>query len=366
MLFLGKASNYKFSDTLRHTFAWGTNRDSMRLKQHLAGRYGSTPSRVALYQSGRSAICEALKQLVPEGSEVIINGLTCYAVVEAVHSAGCTPVFADIVEENLHYDARNLMKTLTKHPKTKAIIIQNTLGYPVDITTIARVVKKHKLAVIEDLAHCTGVKYPDGNEVGTIGDATILSFGKGKAIDTITGGALVLRVKNVKISTVPRHRPKLSHTLRSRWYPFFGLCMRGLAHIRLDKLLMGLLRILHFVEPSADTKLSLTHRLPHWQAKLALKQLKRIPRKGRGPLRSFCLVNNREKLLQELHKKGYHFEEIWYDPAVSPKRYYTKVNYPEAECPKSVTISKELINVPLHYPIKKLEPAVKIIRKYCK
>ncbi len=366
MLFLGKAANYRFRDTLAHTFAWGMNYHSMRLKQHLAGRYDATPSNVALYQSGRSAICAGLKSLLPKGGEVIINGLTCYAVVEAVQSAGCTPVFADIIAKNLHYSAKSLSDTLKKHPKAKAIIIQNTLGLPCDITKIEKVAQKHNLLIIEDLAHCTGVKYSDGREVGTIGDATMLSFGKGKSIDTITGGALILRSKAAKMPVQPTHKPKLSDRLRTRWYPFFGLCMRGLAHIHLDKPFTGMLRLFHWIEPSADTGLKLNTRLTHWQAKRALKQLKQIPPEGRGPIRGFQLVKNRDELLAELRKKGFRFEEIWYTPPVSPERYYQKVNYPEKDCPNSVRISSEIINLPLHYPVNKLTPATKIIDRYVK
>lgn len=366
MLFIGKASNYSFGDILVHTFAWGTKRHSKCLRQYLAGHYNSTPSQVILYQSGRSAICAGLKSLLPKGGEVIINGLTCYAVVQAVKAADCTPVFADIIAKTLHFSAKSLSDTLKKHPKAKAIIIQNSLGHPADIVKIEKIAKKHNLLIIEDLAHCTGVKYTDGREVGTVGNATMLSFGKGKSIDTITGGALILRNKNAKMSSQPAQKPKLSDRLRSRWYPFFGLCMRGFAHIHLDKSFTGMLRIFHWIEPSADTGLKLNTRLTHWQAKLALKQMQKLPKEGRGPLRGFALVKNREKLLEELRKNGFRFEEIWYDPAVSPERYFKKVNYPLAECPNSVRISKEIINIPLHYPAQKLEPAIQIINRYKK
>ena len=366
MLFIGKAANYRSGDIWRHTFAWGTQKHSEQLRQHLAKRYDSTPNRVVLYQSGRSAICAGLKQLLPKDSEVIINGFTCYAVVEAVTTAGCTPVFADIIAKNLHFSAKTLTDVLKKHPKAKAIIIQNSLGYPVDIAKIEKIAKKYKLLIIEDLAHCTGVKYPDGREVGTVGIATMLSFGKGKSIDTITGGALILRDKSVKMPSQPSRKPKTSDRLRSRWYPVFGACMRGLAHLHLDKLFTGVLRAFHWIEPSADTGLKLDARLTHWQAKLALRQLEKLPANGRGPLRSFVLTKNREDLLDELRQNGFRFEEIWYDPAVSPERYFKKVHYLLAECPNSVRISKEIINIPLYYSAKELESAVEIINRYKK
>ncbi len=361
MFFLGQAANYRPVDILKHTFAVGGATDSKDLRRYLAVRYQSTADKVALFHNGRSALACALKLLAPAHSEVLINGFTCYAVVEAVRSARLTPVFADIDKETLHFDADELEQKIKQHPHLKAIIIQNSLGIPVDIKKIEKVAKAHDLLIIEDLAHCTGTKYPDGREVGTVGDATALSFGKGKSIDTISGGALIMRDTPV---TQPQLRPPLPDSLRDRWYPILGLLMRGARYLHAHKLVTGGFLKLGLIERSADAVLDPKVRLTHWQARLALSQLKARPARRRSPLREHYLVDNRDKVLDELTKKGYIFQEIWYETPVSPARYYKKVHFDEAECPNAVKIAEHIVNLPDYYPKEQLQPAVKIIKEH--
>lgn len=364
MLFLGAASNYKAKDILRHTFSFGTSQDFDDLKMHLALRYGVNFDCVTLFHNGRSALCAGLKAALPKNSKVLINGFTCHAVLEAVKTAGCVPVFADIETNTLHFDVKILRQIYAKHPDLKAVIIQNSLGIPVDIAKISQFAELHNLVIIEDLAHCTGVHYPDNRETGTIGDIVALSFGKGKSIDTISGGALVIRNRSIKLPKQPMTRPRLSDSLRDRWYPFFGACMRGARHIHLHKLITGLFLKLHFIERSADAKLNIRIRLTYWQAKLALQQFAALSPKGRKPIREHLLVENRDKLLEELSKHGYHFDEFWYEKPVSPARYYQKVHFPEQECPNSVIVSQKIINIPTYYTEEELAPALKIIREH--
>lgn len=361
MWFLGQAANYEPIDVLRHTFAVGGANDSKDLRRYLAVRYQSTADKVALFHNGRSALAHALKLLAPSHSEVLINGFTCYAVVEAVRSANLIPVFADINQETLHFDATELEQAIKQHPKLKVIIVQNSLGITVDMAKIEKLAKKHELFIIEDLAHCTGTKYPDGREVGTVGDATALSFGKGKSIDTISGGALIMHDITV---VQPGERPPLSDSLRDRWYPVLGAVMRGARHLKAHKIVTGGFLKLGFIERSADAVLDPKVRLTHWQARLALSKLKARPALKRAPMREHYLVKDREKVLNELEEKGYIFQEIWYETPVSPARYYKKVHFDEAECPNSTEISAHIVNLPDYYSKDELKDAVKIIKEH--
>ena len=361
--FLGQAANYSRKARLAHTFAFGRKRDYRALTKALAKKYSGT---AILTKNGRSALCLALKNLLPADSEVIVNGFTCYAVYEAIKAAKMQPVFADINPETLHYDDKilnftieSVKKVLT--PKTKAIIIQNTLGNPIDIVAFEKFARDHKLVIIEDLAHCTGVKYPDGREAGTVGDATALSFGKDKAIDTISGGAVILRAPLEKDVQTPNKRPKFADHFRARYYPLFGGISRGLQHIKLGGAWLTLLRKIHFIERSADNKLDLTRRPSYFEAKLALKQIEN-PKKM--PIREFYLVKNREELLEKLKKRGFYFDGFWYEKPVSPARYYKKVHFDEAACPVATEVAATIINLPTHYPKEKLTPAIKIIKEY--
>ena len=368
MYFLGQAGNYRAHDILCHTFAIGLPGDTSRLREHLAARYDTDFPHTAVYHTGRSALSAAVKAVVPKDSKVIITSLTCYAVVQAIKSAGCVPVFADASPDTLHFGPRELKKTLKSYPDTRAIIVQNNLGRPVDMAALEQIARKHNLKIIEDLAHCAGVSYPDGRECGTVGDATILSFGKGKSVDVIAGGALVLRDTTLAPCKQPRKRPRLSDSLRERFYPLFGASIRGLYHFSLKKhnlgrVLTAFLLKIRFIEKSADAELSFVRRATLWQSRRALKILKNLP-KNRPPMRDFRLVTDREKVLKELEKQGYIFQDTWYDCPVSPERYYKKVHFPEDECPQAVKLSQEIVNIPTWYNRDDLRNAYAVIKKY--
>ena len=398
MIFLGLASNYPVGRTLRHLFAWGIPKDSQALRQALASHYGSTADQVALYRTGRSALAAALLAVAEPGAKVILPGLTCIAVVRAIKAAGCIPVYSDIDPETLQYDFDTLDKTLTlcyngsngstspafpcpgdasnspentennlvraKNQPRPVVIAQNTLGLPLDAEKLEEVVKKHNAIIIEDLAHSAGRFYPDGREIGTIGAATALSFGKGKAIDTICGGALIVRQpKSTADQTLdqPPKRPRLSASLRDRWYPVFAGLSRTFWSIGLGKAILAVCVKFRWIEKSADAELSLETRSTHWQAKLAREQLDKLPK---TPLREHAFVKKRDQLLQELKHNGYDFCEIWYDTPVSPVRYALEADFPTDRCPNTVKVAQHIINLPTWYPETKLAKAREIIKPY--
>lgn len=384
--FLGFAAGFDQKARIRHTFAIGCEKDRAELVNFLEKEYGlgskaegvkksvsegkksqnavsgrgeSTTPRAILCKNGRSALCVALKAYFDRGDKVIVNGFTCYAVVEAVKKAGLTPVFADISREDLNFNVKTLEKVANG---TRGIIVQNSLGNPVDIVAIERFARKHNLILIEDLAHAAGRKYTDGREMGTVGAATVLSFGKDKAIDTISGGAVILRDPCKNAITAPLKLPKLSDHLRARFYPLLGAICRGLARVHLGGVLMrGLIKI-HWVEKSADNRLDLERKISKFEARLALKQLKSLS--GRVPIREFFLVDDRDEVLKELRKAGYYFDGFWYEKPVSPERYYKKVHFPEEDCPEAVFVARRIVNFPRYYSKQELARARKIVEQH--
>ena len=294
-----------------------------------------------------------------------------------LRSAALTPVvtgFARYSAPVVAYDLDSpISRTLSKknglkpsetHAPVKGIIIQNSLGNPVDITAIEKFAKQYNLMIIEDLAHCAGVKYTDGREAGTVGAAAALSFGKDKSIDTISGGAVVLRHPCKNTIKAPSKLPRISDTLRARFYPLFGAMARGLSYVHLSGAFMRCLVKIHWVEKSADNKLDLERKIAKFEAKLALKQLKNLKKSGEKPIREFCLVRNRAELLKKLQENGYYFGGFWYERPVSPERYYKKVHFPEDECPVAVEVAEKIINLPTYYSKEDLAPARKIIAEY--
>ncbi len=384
MIFLGLASNYHARDILRHSFAVGSNKDYHELERTLANRYGGTIHNTSLIYSGRSAISLALKSFIEskqieKGDHVAINSFTCFAVIEAIKHAGLTPVFIDLEKTTdgtilPNYSSKSLESLIKKDKKLKVFILQNTFGKTINIEPFLEIKKQYNLLLIEDLAHCAGRFYQltDGTkkEVGTVGDATCLSFGKGKSIDTITGGAIIIRNPSLSLpkkfdKNALKKRQKSGDVPRASWYPLFGAITRGLSHLHLEKPFLAILIKLKWIERSADTKLDESTSITNWQAKLANRQLNQLKNSNRL-LREYFLVKNRDETLQKLKKQGIRLEESWYEVPVSPKRYYNKVNFSENSCPNATFFAAHVINLPTWYSDTKHKKEVNIARKIIK
>ncbi|MBR3116086.1 DegT/DnrJ/EryC1/StrS aminotransferase family protein [Candidatus Saccharibacteria bacterium] len=373
--YLGMAVNHASGEWLKYLFTVGKRKDYDALTRYLSKRY---KGEAILCKNGRSALAIALKTYFKPGDKMLVNGFTCFAVYEAIKAAQLEPVFIDIDKKTLNYNIDTLARAIASESRVHGIIVQNTLGNPVDIKAIEKFANEYNLTIIEDLAHCAGVRYPDRREVGTVGAACILSFGKDKSVDTVSGGAVVLRGNREKAASVdeneqpslessnniPSKLPRLSDHLRARFYPMFGAMSRVLTYIGLGGALMRGLVAIHWVEKSADNKLDLKRRPSKFEAKLALRQLKELRKNGEPPLRDFCYVHDREKLLKELQKNGYYFGGFWYERPISPERYYEKVHFPESDCPNAVYAAKHIINLPNYYTCRDLTLAREVIKKY--
>ena len=184
-IFNSLGSNYDFKFVLRTLFTGGRDAE---LKSFLENKY---KGRVSLVYKGRKAIELALKNL-PQGF-VAINGFTCFAVYDAVKKANLNIEYLDMEKGELNFSAKTLEQAVRKNPDIKAVIIQNTLGYPCDIESIIKICKENKITLIEDLAHSVGTKYENGMEAGSVGDFVVLSFSQDKIIDSVSGGALIER-----------------------------------------------------------------------------------------------------------------------------------------------------------------------------
>ncbi len=354
--YLGLAAKRK--GAWKSLFAHGSRYDLNHLKIYLQERY---QGEAMLTKNGRSALALALMGYFKKGDKVLVNGFTCYAVYEAVKAAGLEPVFVDISKNDLNFTVKTLEAAWTDG--IKGVIVQNTLGNPVDIDAISKFAEQNGILIIEDLAHCAGIKYPNGKEVGTVGAATALSFGKDKSIDTVTGGAVIFRVPRKNQIKMPSVAPKKSDNARARVYPMLSAICRGMTYFHLSGVFMRMFMKFHWIERSADNKLDLKVKPSKFEAKQALKQLKEL-KLSESPLRNFYLVNHRDEVLEKLRKAGYYFDGFWYEKPVSPVRYYKKVNFPEESCPVATEVAEKIINIPTHYKKEELLDAKKIIKEY--
>ncbi len=372
MLFQSIGAHYSYGAALRHFFTIGGKGSVRALEIALAKQY---TGEVALYNKGRAALAEAIRIATGGKGKVAISGLTCYSVVQAVEAAGCTPVYVDIRTSDLHFGPSELEAVFAKHTDIAAVVVQNMLGIPCDIVGIEAVATAHRALLIEDLAHSAGAQYSDGREVGTVGDITMLSFGRDKAIDTVNGGALIVRRPELIVQLrAASNQPVFFVQLRDRLYPLLAWHVRTLSRIKLGLPLLSLASRLKLTTRSADGDVDVTTALPGWQARRALQELatmdqrtalRREKRKlyidalgrhmpeaaldgGVVPIRVPLLVNNRDAVLVALKKQQLFVQDTWYDVPVSPVRFYDKTHYIEDNCPVAVDVAGRIINLPTH------------------
>jgi len=140
--------------------------------------------------SGTAALLVTLTALksVSARREVVIPAFTCYSVAAAVVQAGLTPILCDTDTERFDFDEARLLETVSG--KTLCVIVHHLFGVPAAIARVRRVCEQHGAYLVEDAAQALGID-ADGRRLGTLGDAGIFSFGRGKNVTSGSGGMVV-------------------------------------------------------------------------------------------------------------------------------------------------------------------------------
>ena len=142
-----------------------------------------------------SALYLALKYSgVKAGDEVITTPMTFVSTINSIIHVGAKPILADVDPLSFNIDAIEIKKKITK--KTKALLIVHLAGLPCEMNEILKIVKKHKLILIEDCAHAIESKYKN-KHLGNFGDAGCFSFYSTKNITTGEGGMLICNKKKI-------------------------------------------------------------------------------------------------------------------------------------------------------------------------
>lgn len=142
------------------------------------------------YGSGTAALAAALGAAVKlsgrRQTQVILPGYGCPALVSAVLHAGAIPVYADLEPERPWMSLQALERQLG--PATVAVVAVNFLGIPERLAAIRRLIAGHPITLVEDSAQAFPARAP-GDEA----DVVVLSFGRGKPVSLLGGGALLVR-----------------------------------------------------------------------------------------------------------------------------------------------------------------------------
>lgn len=139
--------------------------------------------------SGTSALHLIVKAMgIGPGDEVLVPSFTFVASVNAILFEGATPVFVDIDPETYNFCSKDAERKIT--PKTRAILVVDVFGHPVNWKEVDGLAKKYNLKVIDDCCEALGSQY-DGKYSGSFGDAGTFAFYPNKQITTGEGGMIV-------------------------------------------------------------------------------------------------------------------------------------------------------------------------------
>jgi len=265
-----------------------------KFKEYLDAKYAFS------FNSGRSALFTIIRALeMREGDEVLLQAFTCNAVPNPVLWADGKPVYVDI-DESLNIDPDDLEKKITS--RSRAIIIQHTLGVPAQIDKILEIARRHNLIIIEDCAHALGAKYND-RLVGTFGDIAFFSFGRDKVISAVWGGVMTTNNENLakKIETLHQTTPypAKSWTIKQLLHPILFSIIIPTYYI-FGKYLLAFLRIARGVGLAVSQKERLGQkpdmfpaRMPEALAALALHQFEKLEK-----------YNEHRRKIAELYFRG--------------------------------------------------------------
>jgi len=173
-----------------------------------------SPFRIKLYQSGTASLSAAILACIKLGNrsaqvaEILLPAYACPDLISAILYAGAKPVLVDLEQDSPHLSLSQINEKITD--STVAIIAVNFLGIPDHITQIRLICNEHGLYLIVDSAQW----FPKTKNMESwAGDFNIISFGRGKPVNLLSGGA-VLTIQDRYYDTLADSTLKDSSTIK--------------------------------------------------------------------------------------------------------------------------------------------------------
>lgn len=142
-----------------------------------------------LLGSGTTSLYVIFKALdLHTHSKVLYPDLSCETAVNAAIYAGLSPIFSDINLKTFNMDTEKV--AILCENDIGAIVPTHIFGNILDVTALSERLAGRGGFVIEDSAQSFGGTI-SGSKTGSMGDASIVSFGDGKTVDCGGGGAVL-------------------------------------------------------------------------------------------------------------------------------------------------------------------------------
>lgn len=355
---------------------------TVNLQKKLEGIFQS--KELYLFNRGREALYFALQTIgIKEGDEVMVQAMTCIAVVTPILSLKAKPVYVDINQEDFNIDITDLEKKITS--KTKVIIVQHTFGNIADVRKISEIAKAHNIYVIEDCAHLFYTDYSK-TDINKYSDISFFSFAQDKSVSSVQGGLTVVNnpelkdiAMNLYLNVEDQNRKQDMYNARyiklwsiiKKYY--FTPIPPFQSRITLGKTLVMVFRWLGLIKQQATSSIETSlcmNRISKVQSALLLNQLNKCDDmnsrreeitdlyneklnpefKNAGATKYFLrypiLLSNPSLVMHQLKAYKYICGR-WYNSIVFPiHRNLDKVGYVLGSCPKAEILTKGVLNLP--------------------
>lgn len=364
---------------------WKKNDGSVKEFETQMSEYLGGINAIAV-DSARSGFYLLLKAYgIGPGDEVVLPSFSCLVIANPVIWVGAKPVYVDINKKTLNIDLEDLSRKLS--PKTKVVLVQHTFGLPVEIDKVRNIVGE-KVKIVEDIAHSLGGMYK-GQKIGTIGDASVATFGIEKVISTVRGGmvltsdekiAEILRQEQTNLPEFSMLRIKIALMNPVLWWiitPFYYL---GFGKYTIGKAFsffahkLGIMGIMiEREEYNAQKPNWLPSRMPSALARLGKRQLAKIDRFNEHRreiakiysdtlgikfpiddkstniyLRFPVLVDQKKRngIIKEAGKKHVVLGNWYRSILFAPESSLEKLGYKKGDTPNAEWVAERIINLP--------------------
>jgi perosamine synthetase len=362
-------NNTKYLLNILNIFGYKDQKKVDRLKEKLSEIYSNDDLFVTV--NGRTAIYLFLKSLGLEpGSKVAVQAFTCNAVINPILSADLNPLYIDINPASFNMSYDDFLKKIDS--SVKVLILQHTFGLRAD-DRIIEYCKVNGIYVLEDCAHTLGE-----TSFGSMGDASIVSFGIEKLLPTRVGGALIVNNKDLlpKITGSLVGQKQTGNIQTFLWliHPILWRVIRSLPISTSNSLKVFLKRVgalksgFTASENIGNEKYSILQGISGILADIILDCLYTLQSviRGRKEISGvyFNLLDQKyeayirypyvagsvekaEKIISYLESLGYSSRDRWFEPVVFPRSTnLDSMKYISGSCPVAEDISSRIVNLP--------------------
>ncbi|MFZ5376951.1 MAG: DegT/DnrJ/EryC1/StrS family aminotransferase [Patescibacteria group bacterium] len=331
---------------------------------------------VELFLKGRDAIEYSLMALgIGRGDEVITQAFCCSSIEEAVNRVGAKIQYADLLPGKTYPSLDSLELARQKSSNPKAVILQNLFGYRADDKAIRAWVKKNNLLLIDDLAQSWAAKSGSISEDNA--DALILSFGRDKIVDAVSGGAAVVKNKKQQVSLSAKAANFV--VVRDLLYPILTWMIRRTYSLQLGKALHFLAKKTGLMTNPIMSVVKNMSPLPKQYSTLVLKRLETLEDEilhrreiamiyyhglkdlsavrvvhdlteieNGVNLRFIITCHQPQSLISFLSKKNIYISDRWYRKAIDCGSIDCPTSYSSGSCPNAEMMAQTVINLPTH------------------